>query len=174
LSFEYCRVLKKYSLHQMREERRKDAEAHVAKVNQMLRESGAIPDDEGEDDAEGDGEPSDNWEGFPDKPDLEIVDHEEEYIDEDRYTTVTVETIAVTRDGFDRPKANDEDDERKSNERKDADKTDEKIVPKLKRPKKKQPKFRYESRMERQMTDRKQRAKSKASKAKRQSSSSLS
>ncbi|PHH71473.1 hypothetical protein CDD82_6493 [Ophiocordyceps australis] len=78
---------------QMRDERRRDVEQHVETVNRLLRESGAVvdpvapPSDQEQDSG------NDEWSGFPDKPNIDIIDHEEEYIDEDRFTTVTVESM---------------------------------------------------------------------------------
>lgn len=100
------------------------------------------------------------WGGFEDTPpEPEIVDHEDEYIDEDRYTTVKVESVSVTRDGLERPKVESSDDEEKK-EPEAEDKEEKKKKPKA--PKKK--KFRYESKVERQLSQRK--IKAKASKAK--------
>lgn len=97
------------------------------------------------------------WGGFEDTPpEPEVVDHEDEYIDEDRYTTVKVESVSVTRDGLERPKVESSDDE----EKKEPEKEEKKTRPKA--PKKK--KFRYESKVERQLSQRK--VKAKASKAK--------
>lgn len=119
----------------------------------MLRESeaaGAIVEES--DDEE--------WGGFEDPPpEPEIVDHEDEYIDEDRYTTVKVESVSVTRDGLERPKLESSDDEE-----------EKKLVTEEKEEKKKRPKapkkkkFRYESKIERQLSQ--QKIKAKASKAK--------
>lgn len=99
------------------------------------------------------------WGGFQDPPEPEIVDHEDEYIDEDRYTTVKVESVSVTRDGLERPKLESSDDEEKK-EPETEEKEEKKKKPKA--PKKK--KFRYESKVERQLSQRK--IKAKASKAK--------
>ena len=40
--------------------------------------------------------------GFPDDVGVigEFEDQEHEYVDEDRFTTVTIESVAVTRDGL--------------------------------------------------------------------------
>lgn len=100
------------------------------------------------------------WTGFPDRPDLELIDHEEEYIDEDRYTTVTVETVNVSRDGLEKPIMHTEE-ENEAGEV--AAETTDANQAKQARPKKvKKPKFRYESKFDRQITDRKQKARHKA------------
>ncbi|KAM0345151.1 hypothetical protein ACHAPU_006786 [Fusarium lateritium] len=136
---------------QLREERKRDVEEHVETVNRLLRESEAA----GAVGLESDEEEGEEWDGFPDQPELDIVDHEEEYIDEDRYTTVTVESVSVTRDGFQKPQVDDPDkDEDKKEEPKD-DKTDKS----RREPKKKKKKFRYETKFERQLTNKKQKIK---------------
>ncbi|CAH0053450.1 unnamed protein product [Clonostachys solani] len=136
---------------QVREERKKEVEDHVNMVNKLLRESGAAGAVENEDNSEDDEE--DGWGGFPDRPNLDIVDHEEEYIDEDRYTTVTVESVSVSRDGLEKPVLD---------EPPKDDEPEEKVEskPETKQPaKKKKPKFRYETKFDRQLADRKHRAK---------------
>ncbi|KAH6892019.1 nucleolar protein 12-domain-containing protein [Thelonectria olida] len=139
---------------QVREERRREVEDHVNAVNRMLQESevaGGVEQDSDEASA-------DEWDGIPDQPDLNIVDHEEEYIDEDRYTTVTVESVSVSRDGLYKPQVD------AYNEDKDKDKETEeakKADSKPERPKKKKKKFRYESKIERQLTEVKRKIKSR-------------
>ncbi|QYT05927.1 hypothetical protein H0G86_012800 [Trichoderma simmonsii] len=152
---------------QIRDERKREVEEHVEHVNKLLRESGAIEVDS-DDEKLGSGEEANEgeWTGFPDRPNLDIVDHEEEYIDEDRYTTVTVESVSISRDGLERPEKpqeKTEGDQEQETEKADQDK------PKAKEwPKKKKQKFRYESKFDRQLTERRQKAKSKAkSKARR-------
>lgn len=104
---------------------------------------------------------SDGWEGFPDRPDLEILDHEEEYVDEDRYTTVTVESVSVSRDGLSKPEVYDEDaEEAKKRDAQDAENNGKEKA--QSRPKQKKKKFRYESKFERQGINRQQRAKHRA------------
>ncbi|KAI9158786.1 Ribosomal RNA-processing protein [Paramyrothecium foliicola] len=132
---------------QIREERRREVEEHVESVNRMLRESGAVVPEIEQESAD------EEWDGFPDKPDLEIVDHEEEYIDEDRYTTVTVESVSVSRDGLDRPELPGNEDEEKEegdDKKAEADSSKTGDAPKPKKPKKK--KFRYETKFERDLT----------------------
>lgn len=51
----------------------------------------------GEEDGEEEDEEGDGWEGIAELP---PVDYEAEYIDEDRYTTVTVEDIDPSRNGL--------------------------------------------------------------------------
>ncbi|KAF7545293.1 hypothetical protein G7Z17_g9290 [Cylindrodendrum hubeiense] len=140
---------------QSREDRRREVEDHVSTVNRLLQESEAAGGVEKDSD-----ESADEWDGFPDQPDLDIVDHEEEYIDEDRYTTVTVESVSVSRDGLYKPevveKKDDDEDDKKGTE--EADKEDSRPE----RPKKKKKKFRYETKIERQLTERKRKMKSRS------------
>ncbi|KAH7189158.1 nucleolar protein 12-domain-containing protein [Fusarium flagelliforme] len=136
---------------QIREERKREVEEHVQTVNRLLKESeaaGAVGLDSEEE------EEDEEWGGIPDQPELDIVDHEEEYIDEDRYTTVKVESVSVTRDGFQKPQFDSEDkgEDKKVEETKD----DEKKA--RREPKKKKKKFRYDTKFERQLADRKVRA----------------
>jgi ribosomal RNA-processing protein 17 len=136
---------------QIREERKRDVEEHVQTVNRLLRESEAAGAVEQESDEEEDEE----WDGFADQPELDIVDHEEEYIDEDRYTTVKVESVSVTRDGFEKPQFDNGDkcqDEKQEENKDDKEKA-------RREPKKKKKKFRYDSKFDRQLTERKLRAK---------------
>lgn len=78
----------------MRDGRKADLEKHVETVNAMLREAnGTVPELE----EEQSGSDMEEWNGVAEPPD---VDHEAEYIDEDRYTTVTVEAINVSKEGI--------------------------------------------------------------------------
>ena len=128
-------------------------------VNKMLEDSGAI---ERESDDEEESE-SNEWDGFPDRPNVELVDHEEEYIDEDRYTTVTVESVSVSRDGLEKAKIlNDTDDEQVDEAAEGKETVEGKAESATKaKPKTKKKKFRYENKFDRQMTDRIQRARNK-------------
>ncbi|TQV99105.1 nucleolar protein 12 [Cordyceps javanica] len=135
-------------------------EDHVRRVNEMLKASNAATA-EGEDEFGND--KNEEWAGFPDRPELDIVDHEEEYIDEDRYTTVTIETVSVSRDGLSKPEPPSEEGESKYKDEdniKEEDKEEKKQSRKPVKPKKKQ--FRYESKSERDLENRKQRARNKA------------
>ncbi|KAK6603070.1 nucleolar protein 12 [Botrytis cinerea] len=123
---------------QLREERRAELNEHVKAVNALL-------EDEEEDDEE-----------VP-----ELVDHEEEYIDEDKYTTVTVEGIEISKDGIKRT-ADEEDSDDGIHEAKGKVIREEEKVKKVwpKKPRKK--KFTYETKAERKMTRQKQKSGSRA------------
>ena len=109
---------------------------------------------------------------------LSEIDHEAEYIDEDRYTTVTVEAVDISKDGFHKSNIeSEEEDEVASGLGKDAaaakdstDKEDNKTQ-KGKRvwtkerpngPKKRKKKFKYESKAERKVTRHKEKSGNKA------------
>lgn len=141
---------------QIRDERRREVEQHVETVNRMLQESEAAGAIEKESDDE-----SEEWDGFPDQPNLDIVDHEEEYIDEDRYTTVTVESVSVTRDGLHKPQIDESEDEDDNKEEAKDTADDKTAKSRQEKPKKKKKKFRYESKFDRELTGIKHRIKSK-------------
>lgn len=122
---------------------------------------------EGDSETGDSGKDEDEWNGFdeaPQAPALEAVDHEEEYIDEDLYTTVKVEAVSVDRDGL-HNKSELEAVEDDSDEHSAADDTESKNAKggsssegRKDHPKKKKKKFRYETKVVRQMTNRKNKA----------------
>lgn len=117
------------------------------------------------------------WDGIEDVP-VEPIDHEAEYIDEDKYTTVTVEEVDISRDGISKVKGDVEEVEavqepqpttngsaptKKSPGRPGKDKDKSK-----KTKKKKKKSFRYESPADRKLNRVKERAKkSKQAQARR-------
>lgn len=121
--------------------------------------------DEGEDDGEATGS-DDEWSGISDA-EPPPIDHEAEYIDEDKYTTVTVEAMDVTREGLFKA----EQQEVKEDEKKAADTSEEPTSDKKRKwtkdkpkdaahkTKKKKRNFRYESKAERKATRSKERSK---------------
>lgn len=140
-------------------------------VNEALRAARLAG---GEADENDDGE-DDEWGGIADEDrPPEFVNHEEEYIDEDRFTTVTVEAVNVDRDGMHRLDGHADEDDNSDNsseagEDGDGDATGgngsgkgEKETGKDKKkvwPKKKKTKFRYENKIERQMSKQRQKRK---------------
>ncbi|KAF6227419.1 hypothetical protein HO133_008863 [Letharia lupina] len=80
----------------LREGRKADLEKHVQAVNSMIREADGVASDSSEEGVEGEGE---LWDGIKDNHDP-LVDHEDEYMDDDRFTTVTVEAVDVSKDGL--------------------------------------------------------------------------
>lgn len=147
--------------YKIREERRREIEEHVEKVNSLLRDSATLVTDV--EDTREKNESAEEWGGLPERPDLELVDHKEEYVDEDRYTTVTIESVAVSRDGLKRPELPEDNsgEDSKGNNNSDGDKAT-KPATTTRAPKKKKLKFRYESKLERRLTERKQKAKKRS------------
>lgn len=123
--------------------------------------------DQGDSDTGDSDKDEDVWNGFdeaPQAPALEAADHEEEYIDEDLYTTVKVEAVSVDRDGL-HNKTEMEAVEDDSDEHSAADKTETRNSKgatssegRKGLPKKKKKKFRYETKVVRQMTNKKNKA----------------
>lgn len=104
------------------------------------------------------------WGGFQDeedkdKVDKEVLDREEEYVDEDRWTTVTVEAVDISKEGLKKVR----DDENEEVPQLVVELEEKSGKEKKKWPKKeKKKKFRYESRAERKFTRGKQKAGNKA------------
>ncbi|KAL1304924.1 hypothetical protein AAFC00_003838 [Neodothiora populina] len=155
---------------EIREERKRDLEAHVAEVNAQVRAMN--PDMQDSDAEEGDGEDGE-WDGITEETEVHVVkpDGVDEYVDEDKFTTVTIETM----DDDPRKWNGDDGEEDKAVETAVVEETEEvddgtkkKRVWTKEKPKKKfgdkvkKPKFRYESKAERQQTRNKQRAKNSA------------
>lgn len=163
---------------QLREERKADLERHVHEVNTLLREQARLEGIDGTDEVY---EVVDEWEGNGEPPE---VDLEAEYIDEDRYTTVTVEALDVSKEGLYKA-TKDEEQSGSMPEQEEEGKTQnternntradgkrrwmkEKPKDKVDRPKTKRKKFRYESKAERRVTRIKESSKnSKQAKARR-------
>lgn len=160
----------------MREERKADLEKHVETVNALLRKAndGFV---ESEDEEREDGvEVNEEWGGIDEPP---VINHEDEYIDEGKYTSVTVEAIDISRDGLrileeDNWQGSDVDvNEEKevngdavvaTNSALERDTKGKRIWTREKpdKPKKKKKKFRYENKAERKMTRFKERSGNKA------------
>ncbi|KAI0866190.1 nucleolar protein 12-domain-containing protein [Xylaria cubensis] len=152
---------------QIREERQREIDEHVQNVNNALKQAAEagyidIDDEEG---GSTDHATAEEWGGFQDKPLQEdLIDHEEEYIDEDRFTTVTVESVNVSKDGLTSSRPDEEDSEA---EVEDVDQGTQEAQPDNRHgkdrhaTKKKKQKFRYENKLERKITNIKQKARSK-------------
>ncbi|KXJ93165.1 nucleolar protein 12-domain-containing protein [Microdochium bolleyi] len=151
---------------QVRDDRKREVEEHVSSVKTILREAeragnlSAEDESDADDNDDDDNEDKEAWGGIEDpvtNKDI-IIDHEDEYIDEDRYTTVTVESVTVSKDGLNKPAAEEDlEDEAAQRTRETAAAGEKKD--KARPPKKKKPKFRYETKIERQLSRRKQGAK---------------
>lgn len=87
------------------------------------------------------------------------IDMEEEYIDEDKYTTVTVEAVSVDRDGLHKPELEKPSEDAGHKQEGATAEEDSKKDAKRKYPAKKNKKFRYENKFERAVEARKQRSK---------------
>lgn len=86
-----------------------------------------------------------------------MVDHEEEYIDEDKFTTVTVEGIEISKEGITRTADGDDSDDGTEEAKGRITKEEEKVKKVWpKKPRKK--KFTYETKAERKMTRQKQKS----------------
>ncbi|KAL8713561.1 MAG: hypothetical protein Q9220_002423 [cf. Caloplaca sp. 1 TL-2023] len=152
----------------LREGRKTDLEKHVEAVNAAVRDAeNAIGISEWSDH----GEREELWNGIEEPAN---VDHEDDYLDEDRHTIVTVEAVNVSRDGLQKTQDGAEEETVASTQ------IDEREVsagnPKQKEPKgrravtkrttseqpKRKKKFRYESKAERKMTRAKQKMGSSA------------
>jgi ribosomal RNA-processing protein 17 len=111
-------------------------------------------------DAEENSEEDNTWNGIQDVPTVEPIDHEAEYVDEDKYTTVTIEAVDVSKEGLSRITQSDDSEE----DTQEAPKlVENKEKPKKLWPKKpKKKKFRYETKVERKMSRAKQKSGNKA------------
>ncbi|KXX77223.1 Ribosomal RNA-processing protein 17 [Madurella mycetomatis] len=144
---------------QIREERRQAVEEHVQTISKILREAGSAGTTEQNQDGS-----DEEWGGLSDTDAPEApIDLEEEYVDEEKYTTVTVEAVNVDRDGLHKPVLDEPSEEESNLEQAEnvQDGRGESGPPKrAKDPtKKKKKKFRYENKFERDLTVKKQRSK---------------
>ncbi|KAI9754211.1 MAG: hypothetical protein M4579_004808 [Chaenotheca gracillima] len=159
----------------LREGRKEEARQHVETVNAMLRR--AAKENESSDDETS--SEYEEWDGFSDTDIADTINHEEQYVDDDRHTTVAVETIDVSRDGFrvtdDNSDSGDGDPTEASHdaEKKDSTGPAERMASNGKRiwtkekpvkpkPKTKKKAFRYENKSERKATRAKERSGNKA------------
>jgi ribosomal RNA-processing protein 17 len=179
------------STPQLRQQRKEDLVKHVEEVNRLVKQANG--DVTGLTDAES-GSDSDEEDEFTGFEEPEPINQEDEYVDEDKYTTVTIESVNISRDGF--SKAGEEDEQAAADAAKKAaaeaekEKDNEPVVgkdgkieikrdangkriwtkerPKTEWPKKKKKKFRYESKADRKVTRYKEGAKKRKQKAARE------
>ncbi|KAF2265676.1 hypothetical protein CC78DRAFT_418802, partial [Lojkania enalia] len=139
---------------EMRQKRKEDLEKHVSEVNTLLRK--ANPDLSDPDKTEsGKDEGEEEFQGFDEF--IEDINREDEYIDEDKYTTVTIESVGISKEGFEKAQDGDaENEEGRENGTENMNGEDgtkkriwTKERPKADRPKKKKKQFRYETKAER-------------------------
>ncbi|KAM3414500.1 hypothetical protein BST61_g9660 [Cercospora zeina] len=167
---------------ELREQRKADLESHVAEVTKVLKQQNALANGQDPDDNVS-SSGGDEFAGFdnedtttPAVAEIELPD-EAEYVDEDKYTTVTVEPMGE--------KTSSEGEEAEEQEKEVSDTTttiaETEVKKKKKRPwdksgdgaaKKNKPKFRYESKAERSLARSKQKSKnSRAAKERKESGS---
>ena len=153
----------------MREQRKVDLEKHVEEVNAVLRKQNPElwEDDENENNGEDDDENGvrSDVEAQESDSDKRIA-QDEEYVDEDRLTTVTVEPLELGRDSAD----DDASENRAGNGNSDTkalNAASRKTAAPNSNAKVKKRKFRYETKAERTAGRQKQKAKSHAAKLRR-------
>ena len=140
----------------------------------MIREANG-PLELSEQDFDGEEEP---WDGIGENHEP-LVDHEDEYIDEDRFTTVTVEAVDISKDGLQKA-VQDEENESETSDKDVPDGRPRKSMalqgrtgsekgkrtwtkePPSGPKKKRKQKFRYESKAERKVTRYKEKSGNKA------------
>jgi len=164
-------------LGQIREQRRKYLEKHVEAVNLMLRSGEEGESDELEGEADGAQRiVEDCGVARIGVDDGRLPEHEEEYVDEDRFTTVTVEPLKMDGDEEDAGSEGEGDldgaarvgtgkvggKSGRASDIRDGKRAWTKEKPDTSKPKKKKKKFRYESKVERKMTRTAQKSKNSA------------
>lgn len=144
----------------------------MTEVNAELKKMQSEVGESSGDGSNGDGEEvGEAWEGIEeDAPAAKAVPDDEEYVDEDKYTTVTVEAMDGENDG---PDDSEDEDNLKvvtvpdGGQGKDGVLKKKRIHNKDGQAKPKKKKFRYESKAERQTTRQKQKAKNHKAKLRR-------
>lgn len=139
-------------------------EKHVEEVNALVKEAAKAAGEIDEDDDEENGQAE--VEQFLEE--ASKIDNEEEFIDEDLYTTVTVEAVDISKDGLHKVAQEEQEGDDESNKptagrpstRPGAKRIWTKEPPN--RPKKKKKPFRYESKAERKVTRFKERSGNKS------------
>lgn len=144
-------------------------EKHVEEVNALVKEAakaaGEIDEEDEEEEKDEDGQADRDQVDIPER--ALKSHHEEEFIDEDLYTTVTVDAVNISKDGF--HKVAQEEEEGGDDNKPTAGRPS--IRPGAKRiwtkerphgPKKKKKPFRYESKAERKVTRFKERSGNKS------------
>ena len=158
---------------QLREGRKADLEKHVDVVNSMIREAD-VALDSGEEEYKGEEK---SWDGIVDNH-ASLVNQEDEYTDDERFTTVTVEAVDVSKDGLQKAVQDEENrSEASGSERSDGESQRTSAMHRKtgsekgkrtwsKEPssssKKRKKKFRYENKAERKATRYKERSGNKA------------
>lgn len=143
----------------------------MKELDALMRPATGVGLDDGDEDQSGDDAAS--WDGLEDA-EPPPIDHEAEYIDEDKYTTVTVEVIDPSRDGLARlaqdidadslegeeqAKSDPKEANKKTARVKTAAEKERQLRNKLKKRKKRD--FKYESKVDRKVSRMKEKSKSK-------------
>lgn len=149
-------------------------EKHVEEVNALVKEAAKAAGEIDGNDNDNDNDDDDEEDGHADGEQMNVlaealtVDHEEEFIDEDLYTTVTVEAVDISKDGLHKVTQEEEEADDESN-KPAAGRTSTRQVAKRiwtkerpNGPKKKKKPFRYESKAERKVTRFKERSGNKS------------
>lgn len=152
---------------QLREERAADMkrimEEHKNHLKRLKEEFSEDSDSNAEESDE------EEWGGIEEPP---AVDYEAEYIDEDKYTTVTVEEMDTSRDALRKSAKGEDSEEEEEKPTKTPEpeaQPDKKVRKTTHKPKPKKKQFRYESKGDRKIAASKQRSsKSKKAKARRE------
>ncbi|PLB36655.1 rRNA-processing protein RRP17 [Aspergillus candidus] len=167
-----AKEIKRDERRKIREQRAEDYQRAFEEHRRQLKRLKEEEDGDGSGSAsDDDDEEGEEWGGIEEPP---PVDYEAEYIDEDKYTTVTVEEMDPSREGLLNYHGEDRSDEEKEGGDARATKTEEAPEPTKKKkaqdkPKKKKKKFRYESKEDRRLTRTKQRlSNQKKAKARRE------
>ena len=144
---------------------------HVEAVNSMLKKQNRALSESSDEENSIEVE---QWNGIVEDS---IMDHKDEYVDEDRYTTVTVEAMDVSRDGFHKTFMHEQENQAptttnpvergtpNSNAKEGQNVRQEKRLRTKElpsEPKKRKKKFRYESKAERKVNRYKERSGNKA------------
>lgn len=152
---------------QMREERAAEFERAMKEHQEQLKRMNQGSDSEDGSGSQNESDDEDReWGGFEEPP---AVDYEAEYVDEDKYTTVTVEEMDPSREGLlksAKTESDEDEDEDKRTKKEEADHDSTAPTKKRKtkptdKPKKKTKKFRYESKEDRKLNLLKQRLSNK-------------
>jgi len=144
-------------------------EKHVEEVNRLVRQANGDVGEAGEE-TDGDSDENEEQNGNASaaleapNPAAADINEEEEFIDEDKYTTVTIESVGISKHGFEKRGGDEAAEAEEVNKEK---RVWTKERPKSNKPKKKKIKFRYETKTERKAERVKQGLKKKKLAAKR-------
>lgn len=165
--------------YQIREERMAEYQRafveHQEQLKRLTEGDSSNSDNGNSSDSESESHGDEEWEGFAEPP---AVDYEAEYIDEDKYTTVTVEAMDASKEALYRLQRDDDSDEEEDGQKgqsleavasSNGSSGKKKKTTNPDKVKKKKKQFRYESKEERKLALAKQRlAKKRKANARRE------